>query len=66
MTALNQDVTVTVEQIAHSAIAGILEYIEKQHGLRVDAVRVEWRDITTMESTKREIVSIQVTSTSHP
>lgn len=66
MAAINQEVAVTVEEIAHSAITGILEHIEQAHGLRVDAVSVNWRDITALEGTRREIISIQVTSTSHP
>lgn len=67
MANLNSDITVSVEKAMHDAIAQVLHTLMKDHGLRVDAVDIQWRDVTQMKGDANyQIVTLQIMSTSFP
>jgi hypothetical protein len=64
--ASNKDleIKVAVEAMVHRAVRTVLQEVERDYGLRVNSIHVEWVDISNMEKSSALISSLGMHTTS--
>ena len=59
-------ITVTIESAVHGALAGALQAIMREHGIRVTYLRADWLDVSTAAETKVLLREVEITSVTCP
>jgi|GEM_PF-1771935 len=59
------DVKITVEQTVHGVIADALNYIAAEFGIRINEIRADWVDTSTMDEKKMSVSTLEMKTTTN-
>lgn len=57
------EITVAIESVIHDTIAKVVQAIQDEHGIMVNAIRIDWLDVSSAGLCAFRVSSISIDST---